>query len=142
MCRQRRVQGALASAASRRHCGGGRPALGRSFGTATCDANCATTWRPYPAPSDTVPSGFWEIATRPDGTRQWVYKGFALYTYAADKPGEINGNEIYDLAQVGDTVKAGDNGGVGDTAAADPVEEKLARGIPPKIGTGVGALFC
>jgi len=39
------------------------------------------------------------------------------------------------------TVKAGDNGGVGDTAAADPVEEKLARGIPPKIGTGVGALF-
>jgi len=119
----------------------GPPALGRSFGTATCDANCATTWRPYAAPSDTVPSGFWEIATRPDGTRQWVYKGFALYTYAADKPGEINGNEIYDLAQVGDTVKAGDNGGVGDTAAADPVEEKLARGIPPKIGTGVGALF-
>jgi predicted lipoprotein with Yx(FWY)xxD motif len=119
----------------------GPPALGRSFGTATCDANCATTWRPYAAPPDAVPSGFWDIAARPDGTRQWVYKGFALYTYAADKPGEINGNEIYDLAQVRDTAKAGGGDGGGDTAGAASVEEKLGRGIPPKIGTGVGALF-
>jgi predicted lipoprotein with Yx(FWY)xxD motif len=119
----------------------GPPALGRSFGTATCDANCASTWRPYAAPADAVPSGFWAIATRPDGTRQWVYKEFALYTYAADKSGEINGNEIYDLAQVRDTAKAGGNAGMGDTAAADPVEANLARGIPPKIGTGVGAMF-
>ena len=43
--------------------------------------------------------------TRPDGARQWVYKGFALYTYAGDKPGDINGNEIYDLAQVRDTAR-------------------------------------
>jgi predicted lipoprotein with Yx(FWY)xxD motif len=119
----------------------GPPALGRSFGTATCDANCATTWRPYAAPPDAVPSGFWDIAARPDGTRQWVYKGFALYTYSADKPGEITGNEIYDLAQIRDTAKAGGGDGGGDTAGADSVEEKLARGIPPKIGTGVGALF-
>ena len=36
---------------------------------------------------------------------------------------------------------AGGNADVGDTAAADPVQENLARGIPPKVGTGVGALF-
>jgi predicted lipoprotein with Yx(FWY)xxD motif len=119
----------------------GPPALGRSFGTATCDANCAKTWRPYAAPPDALASGFWDIAARPDGTRQWVYKGFALYTYTADKTGEINGNGIYDLAQVRDAAKAGGNDGVGAAAATDPVEENLARGIPPKIGTGLGALF-
>jgi predicted lipoprotein with Yx(FWY)xxD motif len=97
----------------------GAPALGRSFGTASCDNRCAKTWRPYIAPADARPSGYWDVATRPDGTRQWVYKGFALYTYAADKPGDTSGNEIHDLAQIGE----------------DPI-------VPAGVtGAGVGAMF-
>jgi predicted lipoprotein with Yx(FWY)xxD motif len=104
----------------------GSPALGRSLGTATCDSTCATTWRPFVAPANALPSGYWEILTRADGTRQWAYKGFALYTYADDKPGDIHGNETYDLVHVPD---------------AAGVDERQLPGIPPRIGTGVGALF-
>lgn len=79
----------------------GSPALGRALGTATCDAVCAKTWPPLAAPEEAVSSGYWEVVQRTDGTRQWSYKGFALYTYAADRPGETGGNGIYTLAQVG-----------------------------------------
>ena len=35
---------------------------------------------------------------REDGTRQWAYKGFAMYTYVGDKaPGDKTGHEIYEL---------------------------------------------
>jgi predicted lipoprotein with Yx(FWY)xxD motif len=97
----------------------GTPALGRTLGISTCDAACMNTWRPYVAPLDGLASGYWDIATRRDGTRQWVYKGFALYTYAADKPGDIGGNAIYDLGRIGDPI--------------------LPGGDYP--GAGVGALF-
>ena len=110
----------------------GAPALGRWFGISTCDENCTTTWPPFTAPADALPSGYWDIATRPDGSRQWVYKGFALYTYAADKPGAIGGNGIYDLQQIGSD-KHGDPAG----AAIDP-NGSIRAAVP---GAGVGALF-
>jgi predicted lipoprotein with Yx(FWY)xxD motif len=92
----------------------GAPAIGRSLGTATCDESCAKTWPPFTAPADALPSGYWDIAKRPDGTRQWVYKGFALYTYAADKPGDISGNELHDLGQLGDApIVAADSSAIG-----------------------------
>ena len=60
--------------------------------------DCNKVWRPYLAPKDAQPSGFWDIATRDDGTRQWVYSGYAMWTYAGDKkPGEINGNDAFDF---------------------------------------------
>jgi hypothetical protein len=35
---------------------------------------------------------------RPDGTRQWVYQGYPLYTYQGDKnPGDMNGNDIFNM---------------------------------------------
>jgi predicted lipoprotein with Yx(FWY)xxD motif len=104
----------------------GSPALGRSFGTATCDSQCTATWRPFVAPANALPSGYWEILTRADGTRQWAYKGFALYTYAGDGPGDIRGNETYDLVHVRDKPGGG---------------EPQEIGLPPRVGTGVGALF-
>ena len=83
----------------------GNPAVGRLMGTEACDAVCAKTWRPFVAPAGAQPSGFWEIMTRADGTRQWAYKGFALYTYAGDKKaGEKTGNDIYDI-MVSDDLK-------------------------------------
>ena len=108
--------------------------------TATCDENCAKTWRPYIAPVGALPSGYWDVDTRPDGTKQWAYKGFALYTYAPDKPGDIGGNEIYDLAPVGDDGTVASNGRqvqLVTGAGVDPI-------VPPGgdvSGVGVGAMF-
>jgi predicted lipoprotein with Yx(FWY)xxD motif len=103
----------------------GSPALGRAFGTATCDENCTKTWPPLTAPADAIPCGYWNIVTRADGTRQWAYKGFALYTHAADKPGDIGGNAVYTLGQLGDSPTVDPNALVGGTAA----------------GLGIGAMF-
>jgi len=120
----------------------GAPALGRLFGTATCDDNCAKTWRPYSAPVGALASGYWDVDTRPDGTKQWAYRGFALYTYAVDKPGDMSGNEIYDLAPVGD------DGAVVDTGGHAPLATVTGAGVDPIVppggdvsGVGVGAMF-
>jgi predicted lipoprotein with Yx(FWY)xxD motif len=104
----------------------GAPALGRWFGTATCDENCTKTWPPFGAPADALASGYWDIATRAGGARQWVYKGFALYTHAADKPGDTSGNGIYDLQQIDE-----------EHALVDP--NGSIRADAP--GAGVGAMF-
>jgi predicted lipoprotein with Yx(FWY)xxD motif len=120
----------------------GPPALGRALGTSTCDATCAKTWPPLSAPADALPSGYWDIATRPDGSKQWVYKGYALYTFARENPGDIAGNQSYDLGQVpSNTSPASGTGGsrtVAELAAPAPDES-----IDPTdtVGAGVGALF-
>jgi predicted lipoprotein with Yx(FWY)xxD motif len=80
----------------------GSPALGRTLGTTTCDDECAKTWRPLRAAPGSLASAYWSIVTRPDGSRQWAYRGFALYTYSAERPGEIKGNEMYQLARLGE----------------------------------------
>ncbi len=75
------------------------PAMGRAIGTKGCAMECLEVWRPFVAPADAHPSSFWEIATRPDGTRQWTYQGYALYTYGRDKkPGDLTGDQIYNVA--------------------------------------------
>ena len=115
----------------------GSPAVGRLLGTASCDGKCAMTWRPFVAPSYALPSGYWDVLIRPDGTRQWAYKGFALYTYTGDKAGDINGNERYELVHVRDAPTMPDDSGQGLTAA----NERQILMIPAPVGTGVGALF-
>lgn len=53
---------------------------------------------PFEAPADAVPSGFWDVLTREDGTKQWAYKSYALYRYAKDsEPGQLLGNDYYDF---------------------------------------------
>lgn len=102
----------------------GSPALGRALGSAACDANCTKAWPPFGAPADAQPTGYWDIYMRPEGTRQWAYKGFALYTHTADKPGEFSGNAIYTLDPIGS-----------ESTRADPP-------IPPSApGIGLGATF-
>jgi len=89
-----------------------RPAVGRDIGTnprcndmehfdTTLEAqggnDCYKVWHPFLAPANAQPSGFWDIAVRDDGTKQWVYQGYALWTYDVDKkPGDLNGNDIFD----------------------------------------------
>lgn len=89
----------------------GNPMVGRILGTASCDAECAKTWHPLAAPADAVASGYWEVATREDGARQWVYRGFPVYTFAGDeKPGDMKGNDTYDIMQGNDPFTVADIG--------------------------------
>jgi predicted lipoprotein with Yx(FWY)xxD motif len=66
---------------------------GKAVGTRGCEAECLQTWKPVSAAANAQGAGFWEVMTRSDGSKQWAYKGSALYTYAGDKkPGDVEGN--------------------------------------------------
>lgn len=77
-----------------------RPAVGRDIGTdARCDTECSKVWHPFLAPANAKARGFWDVATRADGSKQWVYQGYALWTYDGDKkPGDMNGNDSFQFA--------------------------------------------
>ena len=112
----------------------GSPALGRAFGTATCDRNCTKTWPPLAAPADAISAGYWDVVTRADGARQWAYKGFALHTFAADKPGDIDGHAIYTLAQIGGNPKSAEidpNALVGGSASGLGVSAMFWHAVVP-----------
>jgi predicted lipoprotein with Yx(FWY)xxD motif len=75
-----------------------RPAVGRDLGTNPRCVNECEKWKPYPAPADAQPSGDWTVYTREDGSKQWASRGHALWTYDGDvAPGDINGNDAYEL---------------------------------------------
>lgn len=47
--------------------------------------SCAQEWLPVLAQADAKPVENWTIVSRPDGSKQWAYKGYALYTSILDK---------------------------------------------------------
>lgn len=96
-----------------------RPAVGRDIGTdARCNAECEKVWHPFLASAGAQPSGFWNVATRPDGKKQWVYQGYALWTYDGDKqPGDMNGHDTYDIVVPDDPNRIVDVGTPMDGAA-------------------------
>ena len=75
---------------------------GKRLDTDACgDARCLEVWRPFEAPAEAVSHGFWEVFTRSDGTRQWAYKGYAVYTHADDTaPGHNRGQATYSFASL------------------------------------------
>ena len=80
-----------------------RPAVGRDLGTNPRCLNECEKWKPYLAPADAQPSGDWTLYTREDGTKQWASRGHALWTYSGDlAPGDINGNDAYELKLAND----------------------------------------
>jgi len=71
------------------------PATGRFLGLSVCEGDCMRDWKPVKAPADAQPTGYWDVVARPDGTKQWAYKGYILFTYNLDNaPGEMNGNDL------------------------------------------------
>jgi hypothetical protein len=74
---------------------------------------------------------------RPEGTRQWVYRGYALYTYAGDGPGETRGNDIYELGRVGERTASSVLPAAATAAPAQAVPVDPATAT----GAGVGAMF-
>ncbi len=74
----------------------------RLGGNACVDEACLQMWHPFRAPVGARSHGFWEVITRGDGTAQWAYKGFALYTYAGDTAsGQNRGQAIYTFIDPG-----------------------------------------
>ncbi len=62
-------------------------------GKSACNGPCATNWPPLAAQATDVPSGDWSIVARDDGSKQWAWKGWPLYTYAKDaKAGDTTGD--------------------------------------------------
>jgi hypothetical protein len=43
------------------------------------------------------------VLARPDGTKQWAYQSYALYTNVAEKAGEARNHDTYDVALNHDT---------------------------------------
>jgi predicted lipoprotein with Yx(FWY)xxD motif len=74
-------------------------AKGKRLGASACaDSACLQRWQPFLAPASAQSAGLWEIVTRPDGSRQWAYKGYALYTYRGDRSqGDHTGQATYDF---------------------------------------------
>lgn len=53
---------------------------------------CTDVWKPVLAAANSQPVDKWSVLNRKDGTKQWAYDGFALYTSVLDKqPGEVAG---------------------------------------------------
>ena len=67
-----------------------------------CEAACLEQWKPLAAPADAASSDYWRVVVREDGSRQWSYQGFPLYTYAGDKAaGEESGEDEIDFVGPG-----------------------------------------
>lgn len=62
----------------------------------TCDATCKQeNWTPMLVDPGVEPMGNWTILELEDGTRQWKYLGYPVYTHKHDKlPGDINGDKF------------------------------------------------
>jgi predicted lipoprotein with Yx(FWY)xxD motif len=70
-----------------------RPKVGRQIGLKGCDSECAKLWHLLKAPKDGQSCGFWNVSTDERGVKYWIYKGYALYTYARDeRPGDMRGD--------------------------------------------------
>jgi predicted lipoprotein with Yx(FWY)xxD motif len=51
----------------------------------TCEAGCIQTWPALGAREADKDMGEWKVITRPDGAKQWAYKGKPLYYFIMDK---------------------------------------------------------
>ena len=71
-------------------------AKAKAVGTRGCVGECTRLWRPVFASGHEQSTGFWEVVTRADHTKQWAYKGSPLYTFAGDRQlGDVGGNDRY-----------------------------------------------
>ncbi len=66
--------------------------------------SCSQVWPPVLASDDAVEVGKWNLTERADGSKQWAYDGFPLYTSHLDKKaGDVLG---------GTKIRSGGDGGV------------------------------
>ncbi len=71
---------------------------GPNIGLDACKDDCLKTWAPLTAPADAAAAEDWSIVTRPDGTKQWAYKAWPVFTNVADsKAGDTMGEGVTEL---------------------------------------------
>jgi predicted lipoprotein with Yx(FWY)xxD motif len=71
---------------------------GPNIGLTDCTGDCTKTWVPYAAAADAQGAEDWSVVTRDDGSRQWAYKGWPVYTNAQDaKAGDTMGEGVSSL---------------------------------------------
>ncbi|MBY0509724.1 MAG: hypothetical protein K2P94_06185 [Rhodospirillaceae bacterium] len=65
-------------------------------GAPSCGADaCLHTWKPFAAPLLAVAIGDFTVINRPDGIRQWAFKGEPLYTWSGDvELGDARGRSV------------------------------------------------
>jgi predicted lipoprotein with Yx(FWY)xxD motif len=74
----------------------GPEAAGREFGTKGCERSCLEEWQPFQASATAQPNGYWSIVARDDGTRQWSFRGYAVYVNRNDKgAGDLRAHNQY-----------------------------------------------
>ena len=79
--------------------------------------SCTQVWPPVLAPEDAEKGGKWTLAEREDGSNQWAYDGFPLYTSNLnEKRGDVLG---------GTKIRSGGDGGVVRVPVGPPAD------IPP-----------
>ncbi len=70
-------------------------------GTSACTGTCLTSWPVSYVAGPTLDNGLtasdFSFITRSDGTKQTTYKGWPLYTYAGDSPGNIGGDGLENI---------------------------------------------
>ena len=70
-------------------------------GKSACNGLCAQAWPPLAAQAGDAASGDWSLVTRDDGSKQWAYKGWPLYTFSKDaKPGDTTGDNFKNVWHV------------------------------------------
>jgi predicted lipoprotein with Yx(FWY)xxD motif len=103
----------------------GPTSQGRAIGTRGCDSNCLTRLKPLPAQMHDAPIGYWTILNRDDGTRQWAYQGYALYTYVDDRnAGDMKASELFDITEERDRLAGRETSPV--TSAANAMYWRVA----------------
>jgi predicted lipoprotein with Yx(FWY)xxD motif len=67
---------------------------------------CTDLWPPVFAAEGTEDVGKWSVVDREDGTKQWAYDGYPMYTSALDsQPGDVLGGTKFDPANDGPAIR-------------------------------------
>lgn len=67
-------------------------------GKSLCVETCTQTWRPFLAAPGARRTGEFALIIRPDGERQWAYRGKPLYRFGRDSnPGDASGDGLDNL---------------------------------------------
>lgn len=68
-------------------------------GMLVCNGACLSFWKPLSAskaPAVSSLPGKFALVKRGGGSEQVTYQGKPLYTFAPDRPGQVNGNDAHD----------------------------------------------
>ena len=66
-----------------------------SAGKSVCTGQCLANWPAFTADASAKDADGYSVISRDDGSKQWAYKGQALYTWVKDsKPGDITGDGV------------------------------------------------